>query len=551
MSKKISLLVKELKNEEQDFEWYPTTNEILDVAKSHSQKILGENYHEEGKKVFSVLDIGAGDGRGAEALANGGMKYYIEKSPILINELPADFIPAGTDFLRSNIMTCDVDIVFSNPPYRKSEGFEGWASKIISEANCKIIYLVMPERWESSSRINAALKRRNTVAEVLGEFGFLEADRKARGTSNLVFVDLCRYPDGYRKILKRGRTNFPTTDPFSIWMEETFSFSSDNVGNENGISEANIKIKDVVSTGDYVKALVELYNNDLRKLQDTLKNIENLPALALDLLGANHTHLKKAINESLKTLKKTYWSELFDRYKPITSKLTCESRRKMKEKLTSRNAIDFTMENIYAITAWACKNANNYIDEQLIAVYDGLIDAGSVKLFKSNRFEEDNWWWNCNKRKVGPYRRQIEYRICLERNGHVTGVSSNDHPKGLQKKGHDLINDLITISRNLGFRAIDGDSYSFDWEPGRKYELKYNDGKTFMFVKGFKKGSLHIWLDIEFQKVLAVKFSLLMGWIKNSKEAAEEINEVSVDEADRIIKINQYLDFSKVLRLTI
>lgn len=548
----VPAIIKDLKHEEQDFDWYPTTPGILDVAKKHSQKLLGDTYLRDGDKVFSVLDIGAGDGRGAEALACGGDKYYIEKSPILINQLSADFIPAGTDFLCSNIMTCDVDIIFSNPPYRESEGFETWAYKIISEGNCKIIYLVMPERWASSNKIKTALKKRNTVAEVLGEFSFLEADRNARGTSNLVFIDLCRYPDKIKKMTNRGRTSTPTTDPFDIWMEETLSFPSEKAGHREGVSMENIKsgIKEMVNSGDHIKALVELYNNDLGRLQSTLKDIEKLPALALDLLGANHAHLKKAIVESLRTLKKTYWQELFNRYKPITKKLTSASRNRMSGKLTQRGSVDFTLENIYAVTSWACKNANSYIDEQLITIYDSLIDAGSVKLFKSNRFEGDNWHWSTHKKEAGPYRRKIEYRICLERSGHVSSTHSYNHPNGLEQDGHNLINDLITISRNLGFQAVDGDSYSFDWAPGVKNELKYKDGKTFMFAKGFMKGSLHIWLDLEFQKAFAVKFSLLKGWISNKKEAAEEIKEVSEEEADRIIKHSQYLDISSVLRLT-
>ena len=44
-----------LKENDQDFEWYPTTDEIINCVKKH---INAQTY-----RGFSILDIGAGDGR--------------------------------------------------------------------------------------------------------------------------------------------------------------------------------------------------------------------------------------------------------------------------------------------------------------------------------------------------------------------------------------------------------------------------------------------------------------------------------------------------------
>ena len=47
-------LVQQLKENEQDFEWYSTTSEIIKVI----QKDIKENFDDH----YSILDIGAGDG---------------------------------------------------------------------------------------------------------------------------------------------------------------------------------------------------------------------------------------------------------------------------------------------------------------------------------------------------------------------------------------------------------------------------------------------------------------------------------------------------------
>ena len=71
----ISLFVENLKESQQDFEWYPTTNEILKTIKDDIDKEFKDNP--------SVLDCGAGDGRSLLYLTNSS-RYAIEKSQLLI-----------------------------------------------------------------------------------------------------------------------------------------------------------------------------------------------------------------------------------------------------------------------------------------------------------------------------------------------------------------------------------------------------------------------------------------------------------------------------------
>ena len=63
-----------LKENDQDFEWYPTTEEIINCVKKH---LYTNTFHN-----ISILDIGAGDGRVLKALADGKNTqcYSIEKA---------------------------------------------------------------------------------------------------------------------------------------------------------------------------------------------------------------------------------------------------------------------------------------------------------------------------------------------------------------------------------------------------------------------------------------------------------------------------------------
>ena len=56
-------LIEELKEKKEDFEWYPTTDEMLRCV---SRSIIGrlDKYH------ISILDIGAGNGSALNKLQN-------------------------------------------------------------------------------------------------------------------------------------------------------------------------------------------------------------------------------------------------------------------------------------------------------------------------------------------------------------------------------------------------------------------------------------------------------------------------------------------------
>lgn len=211
-------LLKEVIASGEDFEWYPTTKEIIyamhnDMVKqSHNDGA----YHPCG----SFLDIGAGNGKVFRTIEKLGMgidskdkftildKYAIEKSTPLLNALDNEVFIVGTDFLDATLIDKEVDIAFSNPPYSE---FESWTCKIIKEANAKFIYLVIPQRWENNQAIQESLKERKAVCETIGKFDFENSeDRKARAKVSLLKINLKKNKGG--------------VDPFDIWFNTTYKF---------------------------------------------------------------------------------------------------------------------------------------------------------------------------------------------------------------------------------------------------------------------------------------------------------------------------------------
>lgn len=90
-----SSLLAEIKTTEQDFEWYPTTNEIIDKFFEHV------NHYQ----IDGLLDVGAGDGKVLNRFKQLVSDRYhtnlfaIEKSQPLLSSLPIDISILGTDFL--------------------------------------------------------------------------------------------------------------------------------------------------------------------------------------------------------------------------------------------------------------------------------------------------------------------------------------------------------------------------------------------------------------------------------------------------------------------
>lgn len=198
-------LITQLKENGQDFEFYPTTKAMVRCIFEHHRYYHGSPRWHRDHNFGDVLDIGCGTCNfktfvdelneplkeidyGRECVKIH--KYcVIEKSRILLERLPADAIVLGTDFHENTLIDKKVNTIFCNPPYSE---YEDWAVRIIRESVCKDIYLIIPQRWKNSEKIKVALSNVKEVyseksgkldrAHVIGSFDFLDAERAARAS---------------------------------------------------------------------------------------------------------------------------------------------------------------------------------------------------------------------------------------------------------------------------------------------------------------------------------------------------------------------------------
>ena len=126
-------LIKELKQAGQDYEFYPTTEEILNaVCKRYEcEKIcdrvnLFSGWEDECYFECSLLDIGAGNGSSLSYIRESMKKrceqkeksfemslYAIELSQILIKQMPSDILTIGTNFWEQNLYDKSYTIFFA------------------------------------------------------------------------------------------------------------------------------------------------------------------------------------------------------------------------------------------------------------------------------------------------------------------------------------------------------------------------------------------------------------------------------------------------------
>lgn len=513
MNKKMRDLINQLEDNNQSWEFYPTTKEIIQVI-----------YNDLGKKTrygksYSVLDIGCGNGNffnkfqeirkevlefhkqnnieedkwdfeqnpKAKPVAEIDKKFAIEKSEILIQNLPKDVIVIGTDFWQQTLIDKSVDVIFCNPPYSE---FEEWTVKIIKESFSKKIYLVIPERWKNSRLIKEALNQRNFEADSLGNFDFLKADRAARAKIDIVKITAKKTKFGNDYYEERGN------DPFDCWFNEEFKINLNQ--KEEYSYDLNKKkkeeIKDqIVKGSSLTETLTEIYNRDMQKLLGNYKAVCDLDTEVLKELGINLNNLKIGLKEKIENLKNLYWRELFNNFSKITDRLISKKRDNLLSKLHENFSIDFTESNIYAIVIWVIKNSNQYFDDQLKEIYLELTETDFVKKYKSNQrtWERDRWRYK-NQGTNTHY--TLDYRI-------ITRSYSGR-----------LIDDVRVIANNLGFSEI-GD------------------------VKTFQNGNIHFRFEKDFIKAFNIEASRLFGWIKEPQDILNEFDcDITQEDIDKYYK---------------
>lgn len=574
--KTVGQLVFDLKENGEDFEWYPTHQGIVDCLINHlaKKKFYGSDEWRYEVPYSSILDIGCGNGSLFEKIDNTEQgkfnkvskyasrlfvdRYGIEKSNILYEQVPDDVVMLGSDFYEQTLIDKQVGLIFCNPPY---SDYETWTEKIIMQGNCDAMALVIPQRWRDNERISYALKKRNMKAEVLGSFDFENAERRARAKVDLLLITFDEKEwEGANEYYYRTKVK---TDPFDVWFEETFRINAEKEEVHDYEREEQKK-NELVEKGDTADMLVKFYNADMEKLYDNYRVLEKLDADIFKELKVNVKGLKESLKSRISGLKHVYWDMLFRKYNRITQRLTSKGRRKVIDKLNGNTAIDFTLNNIFQLTMWLIRNSNKMFDEQVTDFFLSLCNSETIHRYKSNlRWNDDDWRYvkqgfNGWGSKVEEHRKklrnvQLDYRI-------VVHAYSNFHFSEFSEKVDmsedclDFLEDMYIIADNLGFdveRYLPHSKYDINLESWRHFELHYfENGERILFadVKLYKNGNRHVKFCKKFMQKLNVEMARINGWIQNKSQAMEEID-ISEEEINEVWGTNYKILPQKEVKL--
>ena len=555
----IGRLVEDLKDAQQDHEFYPTTNEIITALARNiglcerDDRNRRERYH----SFESVLDIGAGNGKVLTALKEkcGFTELFaIEKASILCRQMPEEILIVGTEFNEQSLMSKPVDVVYCNPPYSH---FEDWSTRIIRESAAKRIYLCIPQRWTGSTPIADAVKFRDATTSVIGSFDFEDAeDRAARAKVQLLCVRLPDSADkddafdrwfnqqfaevigkfdhnGNPRCGKCGHEFEPDDDMARKKGEDACYYCPDCQSTSDGKGGRN-RFDSLVIGPNYPESLVQLYNAEMAGIQ---RNFQALGQLDVELMREFEilpARIMACLKARMKGLKNDYWMELFSHLDTITSRLTSKSRQELLNVLHKHVQVDFTVSNILEVVIWVIKNANTYLESQLVLLYEQMAEKANVLNYKSNKrvFTDNDWRYLRGWERSGtaPSNFKLDFRIVLACLG---GCRPHYGTVELAESAAQFMGDLMTIANNLGFRTENFQRHDFshgkrrDWKPGEKREFHciHKKKRELLFdVRAFQNGNCHFRLNQDLMLALNVEYGRLKGWLRNPQQAAQELD---------------------------
>ena len=542
MTKQMNELIAELKEAGEDFEFYPTTRDMVRRIWRFQSDNRSAHY-----RFGNVLDIGCGKcdfrrwvnelnrSAGDRSSVDISEYFVIEKSRILIDRLDPDVIVLGTDFNETTLIDKEVDTIFCNPPYSE---YEEWTRRIILESNCDDIFLIIPSRWKQSRTIQLALSSLKApedtkLVSVLGHADFLNAERNARAKVDILHIDKSWMDDDAG---------------FDYMFDEIFGMPDDN-GDKwdaefKAAEQQERKLKsELAAAKNKVELLCNGYEEARTELFNHFKTIAGLDTAVLESVGVHKKKVKAALKKKFSGLKALYWKAAFDCLDEITSRLTSASRRNMLERFAILKSVDFTPSNLYAMIVWVIKNYNKFTEQQMIDLFIGLSSKENVRNYVSNKrvFEEFCSRYSSDAKKNTHY--TLDYRIvCTEYA--LPGEGWHSWDNHIEYACRTKIEDVCAVANSLGFQAGEI-QLPETW--GKRGTVYMADEKTVLFAfRCYLNRNVHIKFNIELMKALNVAVARKLGWIRKPSDIAQEFPPEMAKGAERYFDCFRLLDVSKV-----
>ena len=579
-------VVEELKSNNQDFEFYPTTQAQIGAISSDLNQILkSHDISYNWNKAAILLDIGAGDGRVLDALHKtiskdhstaykGDLeKHAIEKAPIHTSRYRGRNITlVGTDFNETNLISKRADIAFCNPPYSQ---FELWMETILKQLNFGLLYMIVPERWKNNELINEAIKSRQIkTTKIIAESNFMDADRVARGKVNIVrfafndfdkeaedyFDEINRFP---QRCERKYLIGSQSSDPFRIFIEQ-------ELGLKKTVHSANCEFNEIrqkerikqkldnpddplyeisVNKG-VLHALLESYNKDITKTLTEYKKISALDPALLAELGVEYKSICDGVKSKLFGYRAVYWRLLFTHLDTLYKRVTKSKREKLLNTLNS-TSLDFTYKNAIYIISYAVEMTNELAEESLIDLFCDLTSPESIKsYYKSNEHVfTDDWRFRHGDQKKRA-KVLLDYRFIYSG---YSNFSQYEYDHGLNEYAKDFTRDLSILFTLIGYQDvyICGDMSSLEGGETisiQGLDLEYGP-KKLLQIKYYKNGNRHLRFDQDAMQRLNVTVSRLLGWVRDQTDFE---NETGVKASDRDWKWKEGIALTpqNVLKLT-
>ena len=525
--------IKALQASNEDYEFYPTTLEIMEAMKTDIRKYLRSHErgyqarnkqgldiksHYDNKKeqqtlyIETFLDIGAGDGRVLNYF-KADKKYGIEIARAQADDLicKGTFL-IGRNFYDTTLIDQYYSLVFSNPPF---SDFERWVCKILYECNFCVLYLVIPVRWKDNKLIAKEMERYE--ATIVGEFDFSDADRSARGKVHLVRVNA-----SWKKI-EREKYQDDLEDTFERWVREHIGdFKKTDEWDYQEEREDALALRLAP-----IDQLVVNYEAERESLGAAFKIIGKLDNEIILLMGLDKKSMLEIIRKSIKSLKSKYWRAAFEKLEPVQKRMIRKTKDRIFRNIEEFKTLDFNEDNIYSIIIWIINNSNVGILDQIGEVFDALTEKDHITEYKSNRHWVKSDWrhtqsdWKYEKLPAR-WKLGLDYRIVVATYGY-------DRYSHLNR--YTIVDDFIVVCSNLGFPIADKPDYTLHQTEQKFYTTDGELAFTMRYYTGNQNAHLKI------NKRLLMKFNIevakIRKWMSDPDDVVEEYD-VPKDEAVRL-----------------